>query len=336
MATIKEIAKAVGVSSSTVSRALNHKKGVGTELRDKIIEIANELSYFPHSSAQALVQNRVGVLGVVITRTSEFAFRSPFYNHVLLGISSMARRHDYHLMLSINEQKSYTSLYYRHMVDGIIVIGNRIDDQYAIELEEKDIPSVVVPGFPDNDQRNLCSVNSENYHSVKRAVSYLISLGHSRIAFILGRMASNYTLERLSAYQAAFKEAGLTYDPKYVVETDFSKTDGFRLMGELLDISQPPSAVICINDTVTPGALHQINRRGLKIPRDISVVAIGCSDNLELFEPPLTTIKTPVVQIGETVSSMLIKLIETGHCAHRHVVIPCEFIIRESTGPCTS
>jgi LacI family transcriptional regulator len=331
--TIKEIAKTAGVSYSTVSRALNNKKGVGPEMRERIARIAEEMGYFPHSSAKALVQNRIGVIGVVIPRTSEFAFQNPYYFNMLLGISSFARQHDYSLMLSINEQKSYASIYYRRLVDGIIVVGNRVDDHNALELGEKNIPAVVVPGFPDHAGREIASVNSENFKCVKRAVSYLISLGHTKIAFILGMLTSMYSIERLEAFKAAFSEAGLGYDPKYIVESDFSKTDGYRLMGELLDLPDPPSAVICINDSVTPGALHQIKSRGLKIPDEISVVAIGSSDILEMFEPPLTTIKTMVVQIGQTAARSLIQVIDTGRCTEKHIVIPSELIIRESTGP---
>ena len=148
MPTINEIAQKAGVSVSTVSRALNNKRGVSQKIRDKIVQIAAEMSYFPHSSARALVQKRIGVIGVVIPRTSEFAFQNPFYPKILMGISSTAQQHDYHLMLSINKRKDYVSLYYRRMVDGIIVVGNRIDASYMIELEENKVPSVVVPGVP--------------------------------------------------------------------------------------------------------------------------------------------------------------------------------------------
>ena len=149
------------MSCSTVSRTLNNKKDVSSEVREKIIKIASELSYFPHSSAQALVRNRVGVIGVIIPRTSEFAFQSPFYNHVLLGLSEIAGRHNYHLMLIINDRRSYASFYYRHQVDGIIVVGNRINDQRTIELEGKGIPVVIVPGFPDGEHQGLRPLNEE-------------------------------------------------------------------------------------------------------------------------------------------------------------------------------
>lgn len=330
--TIKEIAKKAGVSYSTVSRALNNKKGVRPEVRDLVLKIAKEMDYVPHASAQALVRNRVGVIGVVIPRTSEFAFQNPYFSHILLGLSTVAKQHGYSLMLNINEKRSYVSLYNRHLVDGIVVVANRIDDERIFELVEKEVPTVAVPGFPKSSDIDIASVNSENIKCVRRAVNYLIELGHRDIAFILGQLNSKYTIERSQAFKAAFKEKGLVCKEKYLVESDFSKTDAFRLMGKLLDMPDPPSAVLCINDSVTPGALHQINSRGLKIPRDISVVAIGCADNLELFEPPLTTIHVPVIKIGEAAANTLIELIETGEAQQRNLVIPTELVIRESTG----
>ena len=148
MATIKEIAKKAGISYSSVSRALNNQKGVRPEIRKKVLQIAQELNYHPHSSAKALVQNRIGVLGVVIPRTSEFAFQNPYYSHMLLGMSSVANDMGYHLMLVINQQHSYASLYHSHLVDGVIVVANRIDDPYVPELVRDEVPAVVVPGLP--------------------------------------------------------------------------------------------------------------------------------------------------------------------------------------------
>ncbi len=331
MTTIKQIAKKAGVSYSTVSRALNGKKGVRPKVRAAILEIAKEMEYFPHSSAKALVQNRVGVIGVVIPRTSEFAFQNPYYSHMLLGLSTVASEHDYRLMLALNKRTSYAALYHRRLVDGIVVVGNRIDDQNIPEVLEKKIPLVAVPGYPQGSGIEVPSVNTENFQSIYRAVSYIINLGHRKVAFILGHMNSKYTTERLAAYKKALEDKKVPFDPRYIAESDFSRTDGFRLMGKLLDLDEPPSAVICINDSVTPGALYQIHSRGLKVPQDISVVAIGCSDHLELFQPPLTTVRTAVIQVGQAAARMLIKIIETGQCPEPNIVIPSDLIIREST-----
>jgi len=138
-------------------------------------------------------------------------------------------------MLRINKQENYVPLYYRRLVDGIIVIGNRTDDPHKIELEENKVPSVVVPGFPVDSHRNIASVNSDSFKCVQRAVSYLVKRGHRKIAFILGQMDSMFSVDRFQTYQAVFRENALSYDPKYIVESDFSKRDGFRLMGELAE-----------------------------------------------------------------------------------------------------
>lgn len=330
--TIKDVAIKAGVSYSTVSRAINGKKGVNPQVRERILKIASEINYFPHSSAKALVKKRVGVIGVIIPRTSEFAFQNPFYSHILLGLSTIANTHDYQLMLSINNQVDISSLYYRRQVDGIVVIANRINDQKLIKLHEDGIPVVAVPGFPTDSGIKIPSVNSENYRSVYRAVTYLMGLGHRRLAFIMGKMDSWYSIERLSAFKKAFEDKGLACDESLVRESDFSKTAGFTLMGELLDLKQPPTAVVCMNDTITPGALHQIHNRKLSIPDDISVLAMGCSDMYELLNPPLTTIRTPAIDIGKTAAQMLIQIIENGDCGDRHRVLPSDLIIRESTG----
>lgn len=297
-----------------------------------MIKIANELNYFPHSSAKALVQNRLGVLGVIMPRTSEFVFQNPFYSHILLGLSSIADHHQYQLMLSINNQVDVASLYYRRQVDGMIVIANRVNDQTLMKLYEDSIPVVAVPGFPPDSGICIPSVNSENTKSVYRCVDYLMGLGHCRIGFILGMPDSWYSIERLAAFQKAYADNGLEYDENLVKESDFSKKAGFRCMGELLDMPHPPTGVICMNDSITIGALHQIHSRKLRVPEDISVLAIGSSDMYELFNPPLTAIKTPVIEVGKTAANLLINIIEKKPLSEKNVVIDADLIIRESTG----
>lgn len=329
--TIKEIAERAGTSYSTVSRALNNKKGVSEEFRRHILGIAEEMHYFPHSPAQALVRNRVGVLGVVIPRTGEFAFQNPFYTHILMGLSATINRSDYRLMLSLNGRDSYTAMFRRRQVDGLIIVANRTDDPNLPELLESGIPVVAVPGLPKDSALDIPSVATENYQSFRRAMKYLVDLGHQRIAFITGKMNSLFTIDRVTAYAEVLHENGIPLRPEYLRESDFSKTDGFTYMGHLLDLPEPPTAVICMNDLVTPGALHQIYQRGLKIPGDISVVAIGCSENFDLYNPPITAIRTHVNEVGKLASQMLIRQIEDGVCEHRHIVVDSELVIREST-----
>ena len=332
MTTIKEIAERAGTSYSTVSRALNDKKGVSAEFRRQILDLAEEMNYFPHSSARALVRNRVGVLGVVITRTGEFAFQNPFYTHMLMGLSATINSSDYRLLLTLNGQGSYAALFQRRLVDGLIIVGNRTDDPNLSDLVKNHIPAVVVPGLPKDSVLDIPSVTAENYDIFRRAMKYLIDLGHHRIAFITGKMNSLFTIDRVIAYGEVLREHGIAVRPEYLRESDFSKTDGFTFMGHLLDLPEPPTAVVCMNDLITPGALHQIYQRGLTVPGDISVLAIGCSENFELYHPPITVIRTRVTEVGKIASRMLIQQIEDGVCERRHVAVDSELVIRESTG----
>ncbi len=221
MPTIKQIADRANASYSAVSRALNGKKGVNPELRKKIIAIAKEMNYFPHSSAQALVQKRIGVLGVIMTRKSEFAFQNPFYTHMLMGISDVAQEFGYQIMLAIGEQSSYAAMYHRRQVDGVVVVANRLDDTLLTDLIEQEIPAVAVPGLLPDSKLNLSSVNSENTESFSQALQYLVDLGHRKIAFIAGEKNSLYTVERLDAYHRVLEKNRIPLDPDYICESDF-------------------------------------------------------------------------------------------------------------------
>jgi LacI family transcriptional regulator len=334
MATILEIARLANVSCSTVSRALNGRKGVGEKMRARIIELARELDYYPNSTAQALVNQRLGVLGLIIPRTSEYTFSSPYYSHMLLGISTVATRQGYQIMLVLNEQKSYAAFYHRRMVDGILVVGNSFDDPKVFDLTDRGIPSVVVPGFIKNSARNPISINGENHQSNYQAVSHLIELNHRRIAFILGRTNSKYSVERYEAYREALKDHGLEFRPEYISYSDFSAADGYRIMGEMLDLPQPPTAVLFTNDSLSIGGLDRIKSRRLKIPEQLSVVATCTSDLLARFDPPLTMVQVPVVAVGRAAAQSLIQLIETGIAPQDDHSLASSFVVKKSTGPC--
>lgn len=336
MATILEIARLAKVSGSTVSRALNGRKGVGDKMRAKIIKLAQELNYYPNSTARALVSKRLGVIGLIIPRTSEYTFTSPYYSHILLGISSVATKRHYQLMLVINEKTSYAAFYHRRLVDGILVVGNHFDDPKVFELSERGIPTVVVPGFIKDSPQNPISITGDNYGSNYQAVTHLIELNHRRIAFILGMPNSKYSVERYDAYRDALKDHGLEFREEYIVYSDFSVADGYRIMGELLDLPQPPTAVLFVNDSISIGALDQIKARKMKIPDQLSVVVTCASDLLSYYDPPLTVVEVPVVSVGKAAAETLLQLIETGSAPEEGRSLPSTFVIKKSTGPCPS
>jgi len=334
MATIKEIAQQLKISTSTVSRALNGKRGVSDALRKKISELANELGYYPDSNATALVNKRIGVIGVVIPRESDFVFTNPFFPRILLGINKTANKAGYHILLSIGEENDFASLYFRKLVDGLLIVSHRIDDRKVLDLEKNMIPNVLVPGFPEGTGPDVISVDGENVQSVHRTVNYLCGLGHKRIAFIMGALNSKYSIDRLEAFRQVMEQNRVEIDERYLLESNFSAAVGGKLMGTLLEMADPPTAVLLINDAVALGAIREIKRRKVRIPQDISVVAIGGSDVLDGVNPPITAINMSTVKIGEKAAQLLIKNIAGEPIKQRRVVIPSDLIVRESTDIC--
>ncbi len=292
------------------------------------------MGYYPDSNATALVKKRIGVIGVVIPRESDFVFTNPFFPRILLGINKTASKLDYNILLSIGEESDYSSLYFRKLVDGLLVVSHRVDDQKIFDLEKNKIPCVLVPGFPEGKGPNMISIDGENFQSVYRTVNYLFSLGHRKIAFVMGAYNSKYSIERLEAFKQVMRDNQIGIDDRYLMESDFSAADGSRLMGTLLDLSDPPTAVLLINDAVALGAIREIKRRKVRIPQDISVVAIGGSDVLDGVNPSITAINMSTVEIGEKAAELLIKSIEGETIKQRRVVIPSDLIIRESTDRC--
>jgi LacI family transcriptional regulator len=331
MITIKDIARKLNISSSTVSRALNNKNGVSGTLREKIQTVARDVGYHPDFKARALVGGKIGVIGVVIPRSSEFTFSNPFYPEILKGIGNIANKFSYHVLLSFEGADSYASIFLKRLVDGIIVLAHRIDDAKVSELENRNIPAVLIPGYLDNFESGLPSVNVENIESVFTATDHLIKLGHKRISFILGALNSKFTLERLEGYKRAFEKNNIPVLKEYIRESDFSKKDGVKLMKELLTLPHLPTAVIGINDNVTIGVIQAIFSNGMRIPKDISVITIGDSEYVSDFNPPLTAIRIPLVEIGKKATHILLNLLNGTKLRKKNIILPSEFIVRGST-----
>jgi LacI family transcriptional regulator len=332
MITIKDIAKKLNISPSTVSRALTNKNGVSESLRDRIQTIARDLGYHPNFKARALVGGKIGVIGVVIPHSSELIFSNPFYPEILKGVANITNKFNYHVLLSFEGADSYASIFLKGLVDGIIVLSHRLDDGKISELENRNIPTVLIPGYLDDSESRLPSVNTENIESVFAATDHLIKLGHKRISFILGSLNSKFTLERLQGYKRAFEKNNIPVLKEYIRESNFSKKDGVKLMKELLTLPHPPTAVIGINDNVTIGAIQAIFSNRMGIPKEISVITIDDSEYVSDFNPPLTAIRIPLFEIGKKATHILLNLLNGTKLRKNNIILPSEFIVRGSTG----
>ena len=325
--TIKHIAKAAGVSPSTVSRALHDHPVISSETRARVHRLAQEMGYTPSLSAQSLVTKDTATVGLVITNTSD-----PFLASLVLGVEEAAWRNGYSVFLRSSyrdaerEQEVLRSFYGRR-ASGIIVSGSQIDAGY-LELRKR----FPLPVVLTNCRTYPYSISTDNRSGAEQAVEHLVKLGHRRIAYISNRRSSRTNHDRQAGYQAALTRYGIPLDEELVVEGDGTLAGGVQAGGQLLALSHAPTALFCFNDMAAIGVIRAYQQAGLEVPRDCSVVGF---DDLELaafFCPPLTTVRQRSYQMGQRAMGMLLKLIH-GESGVESEILPAELIVRETTGP---
>lgn len=326
---IKYVARLANVSPATVSRVINKKPGVAKITQERILELVNWVGYTPNLLARGLVGKKFNGIALVIPRTAQFVFSNPFYPEVLKAIGELVNQYQYHLLLSFAEEDSYASIYRYGVARGVIVISNRLYDPKIDELAKERIPTVLIPGLLDPSK--FPSVDVDNVGGGFQAAQHLISLGHERIAFLGGARDSKYYIERLAGFRKAFQENRLLIDEELIIETDFSQLKGFDAMENLLRLKEPPTAVFCINDVTAFGALLAINKNHLKVPDEISLVGFGDTPLTPIINPPLTTVREPIFDIGVCAVRMLNDLINGNKRASWNIILPVELVIRSST-----
>ncbi len=324
---IKDIARAAGVSPSTVSRALHSHPGISAETGDRIRLLAEEMGYTPSLPARSLVTRDTATIGMVITHASD-----PFLARLVVGVEECARSEGYAVFLSSSyrdaerEQEVIRSFHERR-ASGVIVTGSQIGTGY-LELSQRfPLPIVLTncSGYP-------YSVSTDNQAGAQQAVEHLVHSGHRRIAYVSNQRSSRTNRERLAGYRAVLQEHAIPVDDDLVLEGDGTLEGGARAAQQMLASSQPPTAVFCFNDMAAIGVIHAFNRADYRVPHCCSVVGF---DDLELagyYCPPLTTVRQPSYEIGRRAMRMLLKLIQ-GREDVQTEILPAELVVRETTRP---
>jgi LacI family transcriptional regulator len=332
--TLKDIARRVGVSVTTVSRALGGYDDVAGETKQRILQAAREMGYRPHTIAQSLRRQRTNTVGFVIP-TAGPRFSDPYFTEILTGIGNEAAEHEFDLLVSTRapgaqEQEAYERMVGSRRVDGLLVVRTRCRDERITYLVESGFPFVAF-GRSDLDL-DFPYVDVDGTKGLDEATQYLIDLGHQRIAYIsapLDLMFANY---RLAGYQRALERNGLPVQEEWIAIGRLNQEDGYRQGLKLLALEPPPTAIIAANDLMALGAISAAQERGLTVGRDLAVVGF---DNIPLAEhshPSLTTVHQPVYDIGKMICRTLIQLIKDGDSVQRQVMLEPTLVIRESSG----
>jgi len=334
MVTIKDIAKAAGVSVTTVSRALNGYDDVSEKTRARIKKLAEEMKYRPNAVARSLVSKKTRTIGVIMSEMSRQGSKDAFAYELLCGINDRSGELDYEILLfstTPNKQrkKSYSDLCRERNVDGAILYGLRTTDPYLEEvLNQSRFPCVLID-IPLSGEW-VGHVTSDNIDGAKQAVRHLAELGHRRIAMINGHAEAAVSKERLTGYVMGLQELNLPFDPSLVYDGRFSEDGGAEAMERILDEHPDVTAVFSASDLMVLGAMKTLEKRGLSIPADISIVGYDDIEIASYCTPKLTTIRQEKYDLGYQAAQLVIDMLEGRKVAHK-IVLRNRLIVREST-----
>lgn len=305
--TIQDVAKAAGVSISTVSRVLNGKDDVASATQDRILAVIKELGYTSSLAARSMRSHKKNLIGLVVP---DIGF--PYSIEIMKGINRAITESAFDLLVyttggiqkdgTITREQHYVSLLNNSLTDGVIIVASAaaefITEAPIIAVD----PHVINPNYP--------SVQGTNYHGALDAMEYLLRLGHRRIAFINGRQGSGSAMRRLKGYQDALLNAGIALDNDLIVPGDFSTPTGYECALGLLSQDNPPTAIFAANDQSAIGVYQAAEELSLRIPDDLSIVGF---DNIsEAKYLGLTTVDQFLADMGYVAVQMLIKMIKDG------------------------
>jgi LacI family transcriptional regulator len=330
--TLEEIARIAGVSRSTVSRVVNDEPNVSVKVRQRVQRVVEEMGYHPNAAARSLVSRHSQTLGAVIPRAMNTVFVDPFFPYVLRGLAEAANENEYHLMLSMVDRPMEEDFYRRalcsQLLDGVIIVSALLDDPLVPRLLRDHIPFVIIGRHPHEVDANY--VDADNVRGARMATEHLLRQGRQRVATITGPLNMIPGLDRREGYLTALRAAGIAIDEDLIVEGDFSEAGGFAAMQRLLPLE--PDAVFIASDLMAAGALHALSRVGRRVPEDVAMVGFDDAPIATYTDPPLTTVRQPMYELGVNAVRLLIRLLEEDVDEPLRKILPTELVIRVSCG----
>lgn len=330
--TIAAIAQAAGVSTASVSYALNGVPGVSAQTRERVLAVADELGWRPSAAARSLSSAKAHAVGLVLARAGDTLGLEPFFMRFILGLERELAGAGFALVLQLAEDhrawnRTVSTWWAERRVDAVVVTDLHSRDSRIPVLRKLGVPCVVA-GRP---QRNLnaATVWVDDGLGVRTAVESLMTLGHSRIARVAGLHALDHTRARAAAFDAVMSAHGLAGE---VVETDYTYDSGMAATRQLLDQARPPTAVLYDSDLLAVAGANCARSLGLEVPTDLSIIAGDDSTLCEVSQPPLTALSRDVVAFGATVARALLAQLSGQVPGLIEAPAPV-LVMRGSTGP---
>jgi LacI family transcriptional regulator len=330
--TIKDVAARAGVSRQTVSRVINDKAEVSPETRARVLAVIEELGYRPNAAARSMVMGHTCTLGCISPNLTDYTFAS-----IIESAQAEARRQGYFFLTgsapSEGDVEPLLEEMLRRRVDGLLVINPRADERYRhfLPLVEKGMVVVYLGNSPHDEP--VSSVRGNDYEIGYQATRYLIGLGHASIATITGPGNEECTSDRLEGFRQALDQAMLALDPALVEGGDWLAPSGYQATRRFLASGRPFSAIFAQNDLMAVGAIRALREAGRDVPGDVSVIGVDDIPLSSYFDPPLTTLRQPLEELGRRVAQVLIESIQNPERSPEQISIQARLVERASCAP---
>jgi DNA-binding LacI/PurR family transcriptional regulator len=327
--TIQDVARAAGVAASTVSRYLNGQLKVSPATEAKVLEAVADLGYVPNATARNLARGRSGVIGFVVPEIS-----NPYFGAIADHVVEEVERHGRLVLLCSHrsqsvKQSSYIELLASGAIDGMLYLGSfRSNERLAVAIAEG-LPVVVVDepiaGLPP-----VPTVVMDDYAGGYQATSYLVALGHRRIAFVSGPAELGSVQERYRGYLDALCKAGIETEGQVRLSGQFTEQFGVSALPHLLAAAQPPTAAFVASDYIALGVISAAEAHGIAVPGDLSIVGFDDIRFSQYVRPRLTTVRSPLDRLAHLGVELLFERLADPQAPARTHVLPVELVIRES------
>ncbi len=335
---LKQLSHQLGLSQTTVSRALNNYPEVNAATRERVKQAAKEFNYRPNARATGLATGRAGAIGHVIPVNSSEVL-NPIFTEFIAGASQTYSTQGYELILSLapegSEDAVYRQLAARKSVDGIIVHGPRVNDHRIPLLQGLGLP-FVLHGRDTTNSTEYAWIDINNRRAFFQATKLLADLGHKRIALINGDVAQTFTARRRSGYLDALQQTGLRADESLMFHSDLTEANGYQAASELLASEDPPTAFLVSSYMSALGVRHAIHNARLSLGPDVSVIIHD--DDLSYGHnsgdiPQFTATRSSVKDAGILAAEMLLSIIDNPDAPLPTKLLEANLIIGASTGP---
>ncbi len=334
--TIKDIAKALGFSTSTVSRALRDSHEISAPTKEKVLLYAKSINYRPNPIALSLKEKRSRTIGIIVPEIA-----NSYFSQLINGIESVAIEQNYNVLISQtqeNLQKENDVINYMcsRSVDGIIisVSSETKDDSLLKEINERGMPVICIDRIVDDLDTYKIVLN--NYRAGYDATIHLLKNGFARIAVLAGSKFVSNTNERIAGYKDALDKYNIKFDESLIAYCDYGglvSSEVQAAMQKLMSKNNKPDAIFATSDKLTTNCLRYCSAKKIEIPKQLAMIGFSNLDLTDLLFTPLTIVKQPAFDMGKVAANYLLKTIESKRPPYKYetITLPAEIIVREST-----